>query len=252
VPPEAVEPGRDRQVRSITIRGNDAVGRSALREAMLTKERAWYMVWQIWRPRPPFDPVVFRDDVERVRRVYRNAGYYHAEVTADVAVPDPGDLVDLTIDVDEGPPVHVRAVDVELAGEPLPAKERDVLLASLPIEQGEVFEQARYARTATMLHAYYREHGFARVKVDRKATVDVRNDTADVHYRVESGPATVFGPVEIVGTQGVDVEVVRREIDFKPGRPFRQSRLDSTRGILVALRIFRTVRITEEGAHRIG
>ena len=248
VPPEAVEPGRERQVRSITIRGNEFLSRKQLREAMLTKQRPWWMVWQIWRPRPAFDPAVFRDDVDRLRRVYRNAGFYQARVTADVAIVDPGDLVDLTIDVDEGPSVHVRSVDVELAGEPLPEKERDILLASLPIKEGQIFDQAVYARAATMLNAYYREHGFARVKVDRKATVDVQNDSAEVHYRVDSGPATVFGEIEVVGTGNVDPEVIRREIEYRPGRPFRQSRLDATRRNLVALRLFRTVRITEEGS----
>jgi outer membrane protein insertion porin family/translocation and assembly module TamA len=247
VPPEAVERGRDRQVRSIAIRGNDVVSTSTLRDAMLTEQRPWYMFWRFWRPRPPFDPAVFRQDVARIGRVYRNEGFYHAQVTADVALVDSGDLVDLTIEIDEGPSVHVRSVDVDLAGEPLPQKDRDVLLASLPIAPGQVFEQERYSRAATMLHAWYREHGFARVKVDRKATVDVRNDTADVHYRVESGPATVFGPVEIVGTERVDPDVIRKEVAYREGRPFRQSRLDSTRSNLLALRLFRTVRIIEEG-----
>ena len=40
---------------------------------------------------------------------------------------------------------------------------------ALTLEGGDVFEQAAYARVETMLHGYYREHGFARVKVRRDA-----------------------------------------------------------------------------------
>ena len=126
VPPEAVEPGREWVVGTITIRGNTVVKTSDVTDAMLTKARPWYMSWQFWKKRPAFDPVVFKDDVERIARVYRNTGYYHAAATADVVIPKEGDVVDLTVDVDEGPPTYVRQLDVELAGATLPAAERDL------------------------------------------------------------------------------------------------------------------------------
>jgi outer membrane protein assembly complex protein YaeT len=247
VPPEAVEPGRDWRVRAVEIRGNHEVVESKLTEAMLTKPRPWYRFWEFWKPRPAFDPIVFRDDVDRVRQIYRNEGFYHARVSADVVVPPDGELLDLVVDVVEGPPVHVTSVDVELTGEALPAKERDTLLASLPVKRGAVFKQEDYARTATTLQGYYREHGFARVKLERAATVDVRDDTAAVRYHVASGPPSVFGAVEIVGTAKVDPDVVRKEVAFEPGDPFRQSLLDETHRRIVATRLFRTVKITDTG-----
>jgi outer membrane protein assembly complex protein YaeT len=247
VPPEAVEPGRDWRVRSVTIHGNDAVAESKLTEAMLTKPRPWYRFWEFWKPRPALDPIVFRDDVDRVRQIYRNEGYYHARVTADVVVPAEGDLVDLVVDVEEGPPVHVTAVDVELTGDEIPAKDRDTLLASLPIKRDQVFKQEDYARSATLLQGYYREHGFARVKLERAATVDLRDDTAAVRYHVASGPPCVFGDVDIQGTQNIERDVVENEVAYEPGKPFRQSLLDETQRRLVATKLFRTVRITETG-----
>src|SRR5262249_2921461 len=178
---------------------NDALAEPKLTDAMLTKARPWYRFWQFWKPRPAFDPTVFRDDVERIRHVYRNEGYYHARVTADVVVPAEGDLLDLVIDVDEGPPALVTSVDVELTGEPIRDKDRQTLLASLPVKKDQIFRQEDYARGATLLHGWYREHGFARVKVERAATVDVRDDTAVVHYHVTSGPVSVFGDVDVQG-----------------------------------------------------
>lgn len=247
VPPEAVEPGRDWRVRSITIRGASAVKAATLTDAMQTKARPWYRFWEFWKSRPAFDPVTFREDVDRIRQVYRNEGYYHARVTADVVVPPEGDLLDLVVDVDEGTPVMVSEVDVQLEGAELPSKDVDSLLASLPVKRDRIFRQEDYARSATLLHGYYREHGFARVKVDRGATVDVRDDTATVRYHVESGPPSVFGDVEVVGTQKVEPDVVRNELAFEPGKPFRQSLVDETRRRIVATRLFRTVKITETG-----
>ncbi len=247
IPPEAVEPGREWRIGSVTIHGNDAVAESKLTEAMLTQPRPWYRFFEFWKDRPAFDPIVFRDDVDRLRQVYRNEGFYHARVTADVVVPQDGELLDLTVDVDEGPPVHVTSVDVDLTGEAIPATDHDTLLASLPVKRDRIFKQEDYARSATLLQGYYREHGFARVKVGRSATVDVRDDTAAVRYHVASGPPCVFGDVDVQGLQKIERDVVENEVAFEPGKPFRQSLIDETQRRLVATKLFRTVRITETG-----
>jgi outer membrane protein assembly factor BamA len=143
-----VEAGREWAGRTITIRGNTVVKTSDITDAMLTKARPWYMSWQFWKKRPAFDPVMFKDDVERVARVYRNTGYYHAAATADVVLPKEGDVVDLTVDVDEGPPTYVRPARRRARGATLPDAERDLLLASLPLKLDQVFDQAAYARSA--------------------------------------------------------------------------------------------------------
>src|SRR5437773_559162 len=82
--------------------------------------------------------------------------------------------------------------------------DRDRLLAALPLVRGQVFAQDAYDRGVTYLRAFYREHGFARVRVRKRAEVDVRHDRARVAYRLESGPPCVFGEVRVSGTRGVD------------------------------------------------
>src|SRR5207249_2429669 len=82
-----------------------------------------------------------------------------------------------------------------------------------------------------------------RVRVRKRAQVDVRHDRARVAYEVASGPPSVFGEVRVTGTRAVDPEVVRRELAFRPGEPFKASLVERTRSNLVALRLFRTIRI---------
>src|SRR5207244_1666768 len=108
------------------------------------------------------------------------------------------------------------------------------------------FGEDAYARAFAYLRAYYRERGFARVRVRKRAQVDVRRDRARVAYQVESGPPSVFGAVRVQGTREVDPEVVRRELAFGPGEPFKASLVERTRANLVALRLFRTIRIDED------
>jgi outer membrane translocation and assembly module TamA len=85
------------------------------------------------------------------------------------------------------------------------------------------------------------------VKVDRKAVVDYREDTAKVTYQLESGPSCTFGAIHVVGTQKVEPGVVEAEVTWDPGEPFRQSELDATQKNLASLKLFPSVRIVEEG-----
>jgi outer membrane protein assembly complex protein YaeT len=239
---EAIE-GGDWKLRALRFRGNEAIKGRALKKAMVTKPRPWFT---IWRERPPFDPIAFRTDLERLRRLYQSRGYYHALVAHDIELPAEGNAVTAVVHMEEGEPVLVERVDVTFGGEELPADEQARLLTKLPIETGRIFTEEDYAAGLTYLRAYYREHAFARVQVTREAAVDVAQNRAAVSYHIASGPRSVFGPVEIAGTRKVDPEVIRRELAFDTDDPFRQSRLDETRDKLAALNLFRSIRFEED------
>lgn len=243
---EALDPGREWRLAALAFEGNGALSDAQLGKAMVTKARPWYEVWRFWRPLPPFDPITFRSDLERLRQLHRNHGYYHALVHHDIELPAKGNAVRAVVWVREGPPVYVEEVCVELGGVQLPDDERRLLLAHLPVERGQIFTADDYQRGVTYLRAYYREHGFARVQVSRGAEVDVRRDAATVRYVLDSGPPSVFGAVRISGAPTVGEDVVQREIAFRPAEPFKQSLLDQTRQNLLALRLFRSIRIDED------
>src|SRR5438093_8095630 len=240
---EALDLARPWRLRALRFRGPSLLRQGDLRKVMTTKPRPWFAVW---RARPLFDPAAFRTDLDRLRQLYRSRGYYHVRVTHDLELPAAGDALVAVIFVEEGKPLTVAAVEVTLAGAELPVIERRLLLVHLPLARGRVFTEEAYGRADTYLRAYYREHGFARVEVTKQATVDLERDEARVAYRLESGPPCVFGETRITGTKTVDPAVPRRELAYAPGEPFRQSLLDRTRQSLVALNLFRAVRIEED------
>src|SRR5579884_2629541 len=235
--PEALDPTVAWRLRALVLRGNRAVPAAALRAAMVTKARPWFAPWQRL---PAFDPAAFAADLARLGRLYRSRGYYHAHVSGDVAIAGPA-LVTATIVIDEGPPVRVTAVAVRTTGATLPA----AAVPALPLAAGAVFDEDAYARGEALLRAAYREQGYARVTVSRRARVDVARDTAEVAYTVASGPLCRFGAVAVAGTARVEPAVVRREIAFRSGERFRESLLDRTSANLLGLGLFRTVTLEE-------
>ncbi|TMA82288.1 MAG: hypothetical protein E6J77_15850 [Deltaproteobacteria bacterium] len=240
---DALDAAREWKLRAVRFRGTRAVRTADLGHVMATKPRPWFAPW---RRLPDFDPVAFRTDLERLSRLYRSHGYYHVRIAHDIELPAKGDAITAVVYVDEGLPVHIERVDVALGGTELPAAERTLVLAHLPIVAGRVFTEDAYNRAHVYLRTYYREHGYARVEVQKQAQLDLEHDIATVSYRVESGPPCVFGETHVSGTKAVDPAVVRRELAYDPGDPFRQSRLDRTRTNLLNLSLFHTVRLDED------
>jgi outer membrane protein assembly complex protein YaeT len=241
---DALDPGRTWRLGRVRIEGNRAIGKREIRRTMLLETRPWYAVWR----RPPFfDPVTLETDVERVVLLYRRQGHYRARVDYDIHVPDDGDALTVVVTVAEGPVVMVERVDVTLRGAELAPRARARLLRRLPIAAGQPFTEASYDAAVTHLLQFYRERGYARAAVTKKATVDVRATAGVVSYDVDSGPRCFFGDVTIAGAEDVAPDVVRREVVFRSGQPFRAALLDETRENLVGLHLFRTVSIVEGG-----
>jgi len=246
VPVDQLDPGREWRISRLRFEGNELVSGRTLRAEMLTRTRPWYT---FWRRRPVFDPVTFAADLERLRALYRRRGYYLARITHDIETEPGEDQLRAVVSIDEGPPVRVAAVDVAFAGEPPPPEAEAELRAGLPLTAGAIFTESAYDASVAHLRRYYRERGYAQVRVDKRARVDVGRNAADVAYHVESGSTFVFGDVgevEIHGLEDVDEGVVRRELAFDSGEAFDERLVQRTRRNLEALKLFSPVNITEE------
>jgi outer membrane protein insertion porin family len=231
------------RLRALKIEGNEHVDDKTLHAAMVTKPRVWFA---LWRKHPEFDPVAFRVDLERVKRVYQNHGYFEARILHDLVLPEEGHALEAVIWIEENVPVNVGRVDVDFGGAELAAEERAKILETLPIREGMVFTQQAYDAGLANLRGYYRQNGYARVVVRKESHVDLVEHLAAVSYRVESGPPSEFGKLGVSGNKSVSEDVIRREITFKEGERFRQDRLDETRDQLAALNLFSAIRLDEE------
>jgi outer membrane protein insertion porin family/translocation and assembly module TamA len=240
---DALDLTQDWQLRALDFAGTKAVKPRQLRRAIVTKTRPFFAVWRDW---PPFDPVAFRTDLERIRRFYEARGYYHVRVAHDVELPRKGRVVRAVVYVEEGPPVRVGRLEVVFGGAKLRPRVERRLLARLPLRPGDVFDEEKYDATRLYLRGAYREHGYARVEVRKRADVDLKRDVASVDYEVDSGPSSVFGETRIETPPGFDARIVRRELAYEPGDKFRQSLVDETRANLTGLNLFRAVNLDEE------
>lgn len=247
VPVDTLDPLGTWRLRELRIDGVRQVPVRDVQAVLATRPRPWFAVW---RPRPPFDPLAFAADLDRLVAFYRSRGFYHAAVSHDLVVEPESGQVRASLRIEEGPPVRVIAVEVRQARDGAAASPIHPSPEAPAVVPGEIFTEAAYERARVALIAAYRQAGYARVRVDKQAVVDLANDTVRVNYTVSPGPACVFGPVAIDGHQRTEVDVIRREIAWTPGAPFDPRRLEDTRRRLLALGLFRSVRLEEDRSHR--
>jgi outer membrane protein insertion porin family/translocation and assembly module TamA len=241
VPLDALDPDQPPALKRLEVRGTDALSTSDVTDVMVAQPRPW---WALWRDWPPLDPPALGEDVDRIRALYRRSGYYETAVTADVTLDPDGKTAAVVVTIDEGVPVRIADVAVTLEGDRVPTY--DAVVADLPLHQGEVFRQLDYDAARGRLRRAYRDAGYARVVVDKRARVDLDTHEVAVTYALESGPTCVFGAVTVTGTTNLDPEIVRAEVAFKPGDPFRDKALERTRTQLQATRLFQVFRVEEE------
>jgi outer membrane protein assembly factor BamA len=236
---DALDTSREWRVDRIEFSGNKILTDDELSEAIATKTRPWY---RFWEDRPVFDPVTFGNDLERLRRLYESRGYYGTTVTYDLAVDNERGFITAKIEVREGPPVLISDIDVEVVTTAAD-KKTPPFPKELPVKRGEIFREAEYQQAEQLLRGVFLENGYAHVKTERKAEVDLDQRRVRILYTVHPGPITVFGTTEVKGTETVDPSIVRRELVYQAGETYAQSKVVESREKILALDLFGSVRV---------
>jgi len=224
---------REWRVVKIELSGNTKFSDDELLGEMLTKVRPWYLFWDAANV---FDPITFRDDLERLRRFYEARGYYRTRITHELTADPQPSLLQVKIEIVEGPPVLIAEVNVEVPGSPL-------LPEQLPIKQGEIFNEESYRRGEEVLRQFFLDRGYAHVTTERQAEVNVDQDQARIWFRADPGPLAVFGETTVQGTVNVDPEIVLRDLTYRPGETFSPAKIAESQEKILALDLFGVVRI---------
>ncbi len=240
---EDLDPDTEWETAVVEIVGNSELPTEQLQNEIVTAPRPWY---KPWRPRPRFDPIAFRTDIERLQRFYQAQGYYEAHIAYDLQVRPKRTLVSARILITEGEPVRVSQVVLQVVDTPALAPVLEALRPDLSLGKGSIFAEEPYRETEKKIKDRFLDLHYGRVKVTPQATVSIEQRSAEVRYTVEAGPTTVFGNTTIEGTKAVDPSLVARELTYKAGEPFSSEAINESRKNLLKLDVFNAVRFLEE------
>jgi outer membrane protein assembly complex protein YaeT len=195
-----------------------------------------------WGRKVYFSRARLADDLRRIEVYYDEHGFADARVDSyDVQMPSPKEVA-ITFHVVEGLPVHIASVQT-FGLEVLPETVRARVLGEIGLTAGSIRTRAAVDRARELARTALQEEGYpyARVAVLESEAAEGRDVVLTV--AAEAGPTAVFGPLTIAGESAVGEDVIRRQLAFGPGDPFKRSRVVESQRRLYGLELFDFVNI---------
>ncbi len=180
------------KVNDLEIQGTEAVRERDIKAKIVTTDTPWWEpYWPFDEPRY-FDSNAWQADLRRIERFYEAQGFYEAEVVDSEVKPREDEAVDLRVRVREGAPTHIGSIEFR-GFEGLPAEHREKVLASLPLQKGEVFRELAWEGVKDTVQGRLRELGYAEAEVQGSATVDLATREATIVVQADPGKRFRFG-----------------------------------------------------------
>lgn len=235
-----VDEGPVTGVRDVNFIGNEEFGDRTLRDTIVTTESSW---WNFFNRNDNYDPDRLEYDREQLRQFYNNHGYADFRVVSAVAelTPDQKDFF-ITFTVDEGVRYEFGTVTVETELDRLP---RDLLLAAIPIRQGETFNGELIEDAIDAMTYLAGTVGYANVDISPNIERDRENRVVNITFEVNEGPRVFIERIDIVGNTRTLDRVIRREMRVSEGDAFNRVLLDRSRSRVRALGFFEDVTVEE-------
>jgi len=211
-------------VRAIQIMGHKKIKLEDIKKVMEVK------------PRTILDLNKVTGDIERIKKVYTDKGYYDVEVSYKVR-PIDENVTSVDFTIKENEVVKVKEVTFE-GNESIKAKELNRVMETREknwmsfFTSSGIFKNEALEKDTSRLTAYYYSKGFLQVKVD-KPTVEFKEDGIYVHFTITEGNKYVIGAVDFKGDLIVDTGFLKSQVKSAEGETFNGRTLNDD---LVALK----------------
>src|SRR5213592_2851001 len=175
-------------VHSLTFNGVKAIDEGRLRGALATRESSRIP----WGKKYFFDRSRFDADLKRIQAFYADRGYPDARVTGfDVKLNDKQDAADVIVNISEGEPVKVAAVDF-VGLDVIPPAHLDTMRKQVPLKAGQPRDRLLVVATHELALNELRDHGFPYAKVTTNEDDGPGGKEARLSFQAEPGQVALF------------------------------------------------------------
>lgn len=234
-------------VDSVEVRGEDAISEADLKQLLATRPTPKFLglVQGVFYDHKLYDHYVLQTDIQRVERIYRSRGYYHARVISTRVFFTKPNHARVVIQVEEGEPTLVSQLQIKGA-EHLPEEEKLELeeLVRAELAEDDVFSEESFEQAEEALLLGMRNMAYARSQVERDAQVDLVRHEARLKFQLKPAEKCVYGAVTLEGVgDSIPKTMVRRALVLEEGQAYSQSDLIEAQGAVLALGVFSSVQI---------
>ena len=174
----------------------------------------------------PRDDFLIQRGIRLMEDLYKGKGFYLVEITVDQKqLNDDGVLI---YEVIEGPRVRIRAIEFVGATSFKPQKLRAQIETStwFPLLERAALDEDQLLKDVAKLTAYYRDHGWIDVRVDRSIEISPDQREAKVIFLIEEGRRYTVGVIKAQTIEGGPTTVLNQSqiaalMTIKVGDAFR-------------------------------
>ncbi|MDX1547719.1 MAG: BamA/TamA family outer membrane protein [Rhodothermales bacterium] len=200
-------------------------------------------------PTFPLDPVELQKDVVRLRRFYAQNGFPEAWITYGASQLDTArNSIRVIFSVTQGRPLIIQDVVFyqpggDYAASLFEGEMRDRWIRfrdRTSFRTGDRYTEFDRLRIQDQVLTWLTDRGYAFARFDSvNVQIDSTAFTADIGFYINPGPRGRFDEILVEGNEHVSRNVVVRELPFKEGDRFSQSKLIEGQRELFALNLFR-------------
>ncbi len=210
------------RIKAITFNGNEKVKEKDLREAFPP------MVGQF------ANPAVIVRELEPLRELYQEKGYYNMRAHIDSSVVDASHLEELVVTIDEGEKIKARTIAFSgndaFSDDDLRGKMKQSTGGFL---RSATFKKQQFEQDKEKITVWYRDHGYLDAEITGVDMEFVEENTKlDLLIHVDEGPIYTVGDINWEGNEAFDDIAVASRILLEKGDTFREVDYQETLHIL--------------------
>lgn len=229
-----IDEGRKAKINDIQFIGNEALSDSKLKRTIKTRKRFLFLGGR-------YDQDKFEADLAAVLNAYGDVGRLEAAIPSTEFNYSPnGKKLGIEIAVAEGPEYHVESLDFAENN----VFTYDELMPFAQVKAGDVHNRSRVTADAADIQRLYRTSGYINATAAPLVTLNREKHTTAVTHQVREDELKFIKEVRITGNTITRDEVVRRNIDLKPGERFDGSLYERTQRRLEGAGYFAATRLT--------
>jgi len=231
-----IKVSRDGDRILVVVVENPTIGRLAIEGNRKIKDQDLKKDLQS-KPGGPLSRAAIQADVVRMLDAYKRYGYFDAQIVPKTIEPKPGSYnttVDLVFEIKEGEKLAVRRVVFTGNKAFSETKLRSVVKTGVTnavsfLLNNDIYDADKIENDRDLLRQFYRDHGYADVRVSSAAGYDAAAKSVVVTFAIDEGQQYHIGKVGLDSAlKTVDADRLRSVLRTQAGDVYNADAVDKT------------------------
>ncbi len=235
-----IKEGQQAYVAKINIVGNKQIDTDEILDVMDTKERCWWC----FRWHPSLEKDVLLDDIERIRELYIDKGFFDVEISKPKIELKNGEEYYITIYIKEGTRYKLAGIDIK--GNDLFTRQELFEDLKEPPKIGDYYNGKAIKELKKEINKKYTDLGFVFTRVYTQKIKNKERKEVKVRFLIEKGERYYTDLINISGNYESKDSTIRRELRLAPGDLFVKRLIKKSQSRLMRLGFYNSVNLVPQ------